>query len=136
MDLNGRIRNISILIFNPNCTVPTSFCVDLSKTVVAHLVHQAVEEGGTALYIIDKTMSVKLGLRSKSYFLKEVFQIRIGFSVDLTFYLNMDPDLDPDRGSQTNTRIMQIRTLVRLYCHKKLDLDIKNILDVGICHKT
>lgn len=31
--------------------IPTSLCVNLSKSIVAHLVHEAVEEGGGALLV-------------------------------------------------------------------------------------
>ncbi len=52
---------------------------------------------------------------------------------DPAFYLNADPD----PGSQTNARSMQILIwiMVILCRHKKMDFDIKNILYVVICHK-
>jgi hypothetical protein len=52
---------------------------------------------------------------------------------DPAFYLNADPD----PGSQTNARSMQILIwiMVILCRHKKMDFDMKNILYVVICHK-
>jgi hypothetical protein len=53
--------------------------------------------------------------------------------LDPAFFLNADPDL----GSQTNARSIQIMIwiMVRLCRHKKMDFDMKNILYVVICHK-
>jgi hypothetical protein len=54
-----------------------------------------------------------------------VLRIRTDFNEhpDQALYLYVDPD----PGSQNQCGSMRIRILVRL-CHKKLDLDIKNVL--------
>ena len=57
-------------------------------------------------------------------------RIRIGFNADLdpAFYLNADPDTDPDLGAKPKR--IWIRILVRLLSHKKLKFYMKNILEV------
>ena len=39
-------------------TVPTSLCVDGAKAVVAHLVHETVEQGGGAL-LVDAELALR-----------------------------------------------------------------------------